>query len=100
MLFEVNLIYFGLNDPLLAIERISDRVKKGGHSVPKEIVVRRYYRGIKNLFNYFISICDYWLVVDNSKENPEMISEGIKNVELEVFNEQIWATMKEIYYGK
>ena len=98
--FEVNLIYFWLNDPLLAIERISDRVKKGGHSVPYEIVIRRYYRGIKNLFNYFISNCDYWLVVDNSKESPEMISEGIKNVELEVFNEQIWAAIKEIYRGK
>jgi len=39
-------------------------------------------------------------VVDNSKENPKMISEGIKDLELEVFNEQIWAAMKEIYYGK
>lgn len=31
---------------------------------------------------------------------PEMISEGIKELELEVFNEQIWATMKKFYYGK
>ncbi len=98
--FEIIMIYFWLNSPALAIERIRDRVNKGGHSVPGDIVIRRYYRGIKNLFNYFIPICDYWLVVDNSQESPEIISEGIKDLELEIFNEQIWTTIKEVYYEK
>jgi predicted ABC-type ATPase len=98
--YEIILVYFWLNNPLLAIERIKDRVLKGGHSVPDEIVFRRYYKGIKNLFTYFIRICDYWLIVDNSAENPIMIAEGINEIELEIFNNQIWTQLKDIYNGK
>lgn len=36
----------------------------------------------------------------NSLEYPEMVSEGVKDLELEVFNEQIWSAIKEIYDGK
>jgi predicted ABC-type ATPase len=98
--YEIILIYFWLNSPLLAIERVKDRVKKGGHFVPEDIIVRRYFRGIKNLFKRFIPVCNYWMVVDNSKENPEIICEGIKNLELEIFNEQIWATINNLYHEK
>lgn len=31
---------------------------------------------------------------------PERTSEGVKDLELEVFNEQIWSAIKEIYNGK
>ena len=61
--YEVVLIYFWLNTPILAIERIKERVKKGGHFIPDEIVNRRYYRGINNLLKYFIPLSDYWLVL-------------------------------------
>jgi predicted ABC-type ATPase len=98
--YEVILIFFWINSPSLAIERIKDRVKKGGHSVPKEIVIRRYYRGIKNLFKYYLQICDYWLVIDNSRESPDIVVEGNKDLELEIFNKQIWSTIKEIYNEK
>ncbi|MFH1195495.1 MAG: hypothetical protein V1720_07260 [bacterium] len=98
--YEIILIYFWLINPSLAIERINDRVKKGGHSVSDEIVIRRYYRGIKNLFKYFLPQSDYWLIINNSNENPEMVAEGINNLELEIFNEQIWSDLKEIYNEK
>lgn len=94
--YEIILIFFWLNSPSLAIERINDRVKKGGHYVPEEIVIRRYYRGIKNLLKYFTRVCDYWLIIDNSMEIPNFIAEGIKDLELEIFNEQIWTEIKEI----
>lgn len=98
--YELILVFFWLNNPALAIKRIEDRVKKGGHSVPEEIVIRRYFRGIKNLFNYYIEESNYWLVIDNSMETPEIISEGIKDVEIEIFNQQIWSKIKEIYNAK
>ncbi len=98
--YEIILIYFWINSPSLAIERIKDRVKKGGHSVPEEIVIRRYYRGIKNLFKYYLQICDYWFVIDNSGTSPEIVAEENKDLELIIFNKQIWSTIKEIYNGK
>ena len=98
--YEVVLIYFWLNTPVLAIERIKERVKKGGHFIPDEIVKRRYYRGIKNLLQYFIPLCDYWLVLDNSSENAIMVAEGIKDIENEIFNNEIWQQINRIYNEK
>lgn len=98
--YEVVLIYFWLNTPLLAIERIKERVKRGGHFIPDEIVIRRYSRGIKNLLQYFIPLCDYWLIFDNSNENAIMVAEGIKDLEKEIFNNEIWKQINRIYNGK
>ena len=98
--YQIVLAFFWLNSPNLAIQRIIERVKKGGHSIPDEIVIRRYYRGIKNLFEYFISVCDYWVILDNSDEHPQVISEGIKDLELDIFNEEIWAAIKKVYYDQ
>lgn len=98
--YEIILIYIWLNSPELAFERIADRVNKGGHSMPKEIVLRRYYRGINNLFDFFIPISNYWLIIDNSGAMPEMIAEGNKDIESEVFNKQIWLTIKKLYHEK
>ena len=39
----------------LMLQRISERVAKGGHNIPEPIVSRRYVAGIKNLFCLFMS---------------------------------------------
>lgn len=36
--FEVTLLYVALRDENLAIKRVEDRVQKGGHGVPSEII--------------------------------------------------------------
>ncbi|HMQ70665.1 MAG TPA: zeta toxin, partial [Ignavibacteria bacterium] len=55
----------------------------GGHSIPKDIIKRRYYRGIYNLINIYLKISDYTLVVDNSGKFPETIAEfEIENAEI------------------
>jgi len=98
--YEIVLIYVWLNSPELAIERIKDRVKKGGHFIADEIVVRRYYRGIKNLFQYFIPDCDYWSIYDNSTQNISMVAEGIKDLEIEVISNEIWENINRVYNDK
>jgi predicted ABC-type ATPase len=98
--YEVVLIYFWLNTPVLAIERIKERVRKGGHFIPDEIVNRRYYRGINNLLKYFIPLSDYWLVFDNSSQNAALVAEGIKGLEKKIFNDEIWQEINRFYNGK
>lgn len=98
--YEIVLIYFWLNTPDIAIERIKERVKKGGHFVPDEVVVRRYYRGIKNLFQYFIPNSDYWLVFDNSNPNVVMVAEGFNDLEKKIFNNEIWQEINRSFHEK
>lgn len=51
--YKVNLIYFWLSSPDLAIQRVAQRVRNGGHDIPKEVVLRRYQAGIDNFFNIY-----------------------------------------------
>lgn len=64
--YEVHIIFLWLPAPEMAMERVEARVRKGGHSVPGEIVRRRYFRGLENFFNSYRPIADSWLMLDNS----------------------------------
>mgnify|MGYP000240663643 FL=1 len=55
--YKVNLIYFWLSSPDLAIQRVAQRVRNGGHDIPKEVVIRRYQAGINNFFNNLYALC-------------------------------------------
>lgn len=46
----------------------------------------RYYAGLRNLFNLYIPICDYWMIFDNSKLHSELIAEGYTDKELDIKN--------------
>lgn len=64
--YIVELLFFWLPSPQMAEERVAERVASGGHDIPQEVVHRRYWLGIENLFNIFIPIVDVWSLYDNS----------------------------------
>ena len=41
-----------------------------------DVIERRYYRGISNLVNLHIPICDRWMLVENETVTPKPIAEG------------------------
>ncbi|WMJ72217.1 zeta toxin family protein [Cytophagaceae bacterium ABcell3] len=43
--YEVTLLYFWLNSQELAIERVKERVREGGHNIPEQVIRRRYNKG-------------------------------------------------------
>ncbi len=67
--YWVNLLYFWLNSPEMAIQRVAKRVSEGGHNIPEEVIRRRYERGIKNFFELYKDAVNFWTLVDNT-ENP------------------------------
>jgi hypothetical protein len=54
-------------------------VAEGGHHIPSDVIERRYYRGMSNLVNLYIPICDRWLVIDNTNTSPKEIAGGSFN---------------------
>ena len=70
------------------------------NKITDDIVIRRYMRGIKNLLQYFIPLCDCWLIFDNSNENAIMVAEGTKDLEKEIFNNEIWQEINKTYNEK
>ena len=59
------LMYIGLDNPNLNVLRVADRVKLGGHDVPRSDILRRYERSLANL-NKAAKIVDTLILYDNS----------------------------------
>lgn len=47
--YAVHLLFLWLPSPELAVARVAERVRTGGHHVPDDVVRRRYNRGLRNL---------------------------------------------------
>ena len=85
--YDVTLLFFWLQSPEQAIERVAERVSKGGHDIPRDIIVRRYYEGIDNLFRIYMPIVDTWILVNNSVTPRGIIATGGRNQESDIKNE-------------
>ena len=70
--YDVTLLFFWLKSPQQAIERVAERVAKGGHNIPNDTIIRRYWEGLDNLFNIYMPIVDTWILVNNG-ETPRII---------------------------
>ena len=92
--YHVTLLYFWLNTPDLAVERVKNRVMAGGHNVSELTVRRRYRAGILNLFDLYIPICDFWMITDNSLSPMEVIAKGYKNGERDISNAIVFDKLK------
>lgn len=79
--FHLYLYYLWLPKVELAIARVKERVKKGGHNVPTIDVRRRFYRSLKNVLSYAV-LMDQWLIWDSQKMPPQLKAES-KNCSLE-----------------
>lgn len=70
----ISLFYLWLPSVDLALKRIADRVRRGGHNVPENAVRRRFNRGLDNLFNRYRPLLDLWALFDNSSAAPLLIA--------------------------
>lgn len=76
--YEVILLFFWLKSPEQAIERVAERVAKGGHGIPQNIIIRRYWEGLDNLFKIYMPIVDTWVLVNNGEMPRSIIATGGK----------------------
>jgi predicted ABC-type ATPase len=96
--YNVTLIFIWLDSPATAIRRVADRVTKGGHNIPDQIIVRRYSRGIYNLIKLYIPVCDRWMIVNNETVTPWPIAEGEKAADIIIYSRYIWDEINEQAY--
>ncbi len=81
--YELHLFFLWLPTVQLALARIADRVRQGGHNIPEHDVRRRFARGVKNLFHVYQPLFDTWSVFDNSTSSPEqifMVERGVMTI--------------------
>lgn len=95
--YRVSLLYFWLDSPELAVDRVQKRVRHGGHNIPEDVVHRRYMAGLSNLFRIFMPIVDRWLIVDNTNNEPDVVAEKNEFEEVFIYDRLIFAEIES--YG-
>ena len=95
--YRVTLLFFWLQNVELAKERVKIRVEEGGHNINPDIIERRYYKGIKNLFDIYLPIIDGALIFDNSAGKHELLAEKKVDGILHVINENKFNLLKGYY---
>jgi len=96
--YEIIIMFYYLDSPDLAVERVKRRVENGGHDIPLDTIHRRYHRGLENFFNIYKNNCQYWMMINNSNTNTSIIAEG-NNQNLIIHNQVIWLEIRG-KYGK
>lgn len=71
----VDLHYLALASADLAKRRVAERVAAGGHGIPDDVVVRRYWRGLENLPIYCRTV-SRWTIHDNSGAQARLVATG------------------------
>ncbi len=99
--YAFHLIYLWLESPELAITRVAERVKLGGHSIPEETIRRRYQGSLNNFFNLYQPITDSWQFYNNTELNfPKLIASGAGVHSLNIIDSKIWTHLLETNRGK
>jgi predicted ABC-type ATPase len=93
--YKVKLLFFWLENESLAQKRVKKRVSEGGHNIPVDVIIRRYKRGIENLFKIYLPLSSEVMIFDNSNSKIKLIAKGNFGIQ-QIFIEKIWKAISQI----
>ena len=70
--YTIRVIFVLTNDPSINVQRVAERVSKGGHDVPEDKIRSRYDKSLNNIKELY-KIVDDLFVFDNSGAEPVLI---------------------------
>jgi len=68
--YHVKLYFLALPSAEMAIARVAERVRQGGHNVPEQVIQRRFSAGRANFDNLYRELVDSWALYDNAGDEP------------------------------
>ena len=87
--YFVVLIYSYLDTPFLCENRVKIRVLNGGHDIPKNDIIRRFYRSKENFWNIYKDMADEWNLFYNGTSEYILVAQYANN-EIEIFSENLY----------
>ena len=72
--YRTYLYFVATSDPVINISRVQNRVRFGGHDVPQEKIISRYYRSLENL-KEAILFSNRAYIFDNSTHTRTFLAE-------------------------
>jgi predicted ABC-type ATPase len=99
--YAVHIVFLWLPTADLAIARVAERVRAGGHDVPSDAVQRRFSRGLYNFFTLYRPIADTWRLYDGSSiRGPRLVASGGITTETRVRDRETWRVASGEYFDE
>lgn len=96
--YEFTLLFLWLAKTDLAVRRVAERVRRGGHNIPEATIKRRYEKGLRNFFELYRPIADNWYFYNNSDmKDLRLIAKGESGNADEIFETKTWNNLKKKY---
>lgn len=94
--YHVHMVFLSLPSPELALARVAERVRQGGHDVPGDVIRRRFVTGVRNFFSLYESRVDTWQLFDNSfPSGPRLIATRSEGEAPRVYDAEAWDVLME-----
>ena len=78
-----------------AIARVAERVRRGGHDVPTDVIRRRFESGLRNLHTIYLPLVDSWQVYDSAtRVGPRLIAARVAGQEPAIVEPGAWAMLE------
>ncbi len=68
--YRVELFFLGLPSADMAVERVAQRVRHGGHDIPEATIRRRFEAGKRLFTTVYQPLVDQWVLYDNAGDEP------------------------------
>jgi len=95
--YRTHLIFLSLPGADLAVARVVERVRQGGHDVPESVVRRRFASGLSNLFVLYRDIVDSWQVYDNADlAGPRLVASRAGRSIPVVVDAETWKRLEDL----
>ena len=92
--YKIIIFYVMLETVDICLQRIRERVNKGGHDIPEEEARRRFPRSASNFLNIYSTLSDEWHIFDNSTLHLFRVATKDSNG-IQVFDETLFNTVKQ-----
>ncbi len=74
--YHVSLFFLSLPSADMAVARVAERVRQGGHDIPEPVIRRRFLAGRENFERHYRAAVDAWALYDNSGDEPTLLEWG------------------------
>jgi predicted ABC-type ATPase len=74
--YTVRIAFLFLDTPEMCVRRVKERVQQGGHDVPRQDVIRRFHRSIRNFWSTYRHNVDRWYLFYNAAEQFQGVAFG------------------------
>lgn len=97
--YETEMVFVWLDSAQTAVGRVANRVSKGGHFIPPDVIARRYTKGIYNLLGHYLPIFDNVTILNNTVRGlvgvPPIVADKKAGGEIRIYDTMAWQKMQE-----